>query len=143
MRVFASPGYLKAHGTPRHPRELTQHRCMVMTGQSAPLSWTFQQRGKPLTVKVQGHVAVNSFGLLGQLVAAGHGIARLPDYMAAELEETRGLRSILDGFSPPAMPWHVVYPSSRHLSPKVRALVEVLERHFSQMRKPRQTSACR
>jgi DNA-binding transcriptional LysR family regulator len=139
--VFASPDYLKSRGTPRHPRDLTQHRCMVMTGQTAPLSWTFQQRGKPLTVKVHGHVAANSFSLLGELVAAGHGIARLPDYMAAELEETRAARSILDTFLPPAMPWHVVYPSSRNLSPKVRALVEVLERHFSQMRKPRQAGA--
>jgi DNA-binding transcriptional LysR family regulator len=131
LRVYASASYLKARGTPRHPRELTAHTCMVMTGQSAPLSWTFQQRGKPLTVKVHAHVEANSFALLGELVAAGHGIARLPEYMATKLQETHDLRSILDKFSPPATAWHVVYPSSRNLSPKVRALVEVLERHFS------------
>ena len=111
---------------------------MVMTGQSAPLTWTFQQRGKPLSVKVNGHVEANSFTLLAELTAAGHGIARLPDYMAAELIETHGLCSILDSFAPPPMPWHVVYPSSRNLSPKVRALVDILERRFAQMRKPRQ-----
>ena len=89
------------------------------------------QRGKPLTVKVNAHVEANSFALLGELVAAGHGIARLPEYMATKLQETHDLRGILGKFSPPATAWHVVYPSSRNLSPKVRALVEVLERHFS------------
>ena len=95
------------------------------------MSWTFQQRGKPLTVKVHAHVEANSFALLGERVAAGHGIARLPEYRATKLQETHDLRSILDKFSAPATAWHVVYPSSRNLSPKVRALVEVLERHFS------------
>jgi DNA-binding transcriptional LysR family regulator len=143
MRVYASPRYLKARGTPRHPRDLTQHACMVMTGQSAPLSWTFQRRGKPFTVKVRAHTEANSFGLLGELVAAGHGIARLPEYMAVELEKKHGVHSLLDAFSPPPMPWHAVYPSSRNLSPKVRALVDVLERHFAQMRKPRQAGTKR
>jgi DNA-binding transcriptional LysR family regulator len=140
MRVYASPSYLKARGTPRHPRELADHVCMVMTGQSAPLMWTFQQRGKPLPVKVNGHVEANSFTLLGELTAAGHGIARLPDYMAAELLEGRRVCSILDTFAPPPLAWHVVYPSSRNLSPKVRTLVEILERRFAQMRNPRQAA---
>ena len=141
LRVYASRDYLKRRGTPRHPRELAEHTCMVMTGQSSPLTWTFQHRGKPLPVKVRAHVEANSFKLLAELVAAGHGIARLPDYMAAEPLEADGLRSILDGFAQPPMPWHVLYPSSRNLSPKVRALVELLERHFAQMRKPRQAGA--
>lgn len=141
LRLYASRSYLETRGAPRHPRDLAQHTCMVMTGQSAPLSWSFQQRGKPLSVKVRAHVGANSFTVLGELVAAGHGIARMPDYMAAELIETRGVCSVLDAFAPPPMPWHAVYPSSRNLSPKVRVLVEVLERHFSQLRKPRTNSA--
>jgi DNA-binding transcriptional LysR family regulator len=116
---------------------------MVMTGQSAPRTWEFQHRGKPLVVKVRAQVEINSFALLAELVSAGHGIARLPDYLAEGSADSRNLRSILDDFAPAAMPWHVVYPSSRNLSPKVRALVEVLERHFSQMRKPRQAGAQR
>lgn len=141
LRVYASLDYLKRRGIPRHPRELAEHTCMVMTGQSSPLTWTFQHRGKPLPVKVRPHVAANSFKLLAELVAAGHGVARLPNYMAAEPPEAHGLRSVLDSFALPPMPWHVLYPSSRNLSPKVRALVELVERHFAQMRKPHQAAA--
>jgi DNA-binding transcriptional LysR family regulator len=60
---------------------------MIMTGQATPLMWTFEHRGKPLSIKVRAHVEANSFVVLGELVARGHGIARLPDYMAADLAE--------------------------------------------------------
>jgi DNA-binding transcriptional LysR family regulator len=133
LRIYGSERYLSEHGTPKHPRDLVNHRCMVMTGQSAPLAWKFQQRGKPLSIKLRPYVEANSFVLLGELVARGHGIARLPDYMAGELAKTHALRSILDSFAPPPMPWHAVYPSSRNLSPKVRALVDLLELRFSRM----------
>lgn len=133
MRLYASAAYLKRYGTPRHPRELAEHRCMVMTGQSSPLSWAFAQRGKRIAIKVKPYVEANSFTLLAELVAAGHGIARLPDYMAAQHELVR----VLDELAPPPMAWHAVYPSSRHLSPKVRTLVELLERHFSKLSKAR------
>jgi DNA-binding transcriptional LysR family regulator len=38
---------------------------------------------------------------------------------------------LLDAFAPDPMPWHVVYPSSRNLSPKVRAFIELLEAHLA------------
>jgi DNA-binding transcriptional LysR family regulator len=141
LRVYASEQYTREHGTPKHPRDLVNHRCMVMTGQSTPLMWTFEQRGKPLSIKVRSHVEANSFVVLGELVARGHGIARLPDYMAADLaEKAPDVRSILDAFAPAPLPWHVVYPSSRHLSPKVRALVELIELRFSRWSNPGRAS---
>lgn len=66
------------------------------------------------------------------------GIARLPDDVVAELLEGRRVCSIWDTFTPPPLAWHMVYASSRNLSPKVRTLVEILERRFAQMRNPRQ-----
>jgi DNA-binding transcriptional LysR family regulator len=137
LRVFASDQYLRERGTPKHPSELVDHRCMVMTGQGSPLVWAFQHRGRPLSIKVRPYVEANSFALLAELVARGHGIARLPDYLAAELAGAQALRGILDTFAPPRLPWHVVYPSSRNLSPKVRALVELFELRFAEMSGPR------
>ena len=140
FRAYASPSYLARRGTPRHPRELGKHDCLVMSAQSTPLTWSFQHRGKALPIKVRAYAEANSFTLLRDLAAAGHGIARLPDYLASQLpqsDEPRELRELLSGFAPPPMPWHVVYPSSRHLSPKVRAFVDLLELRLSQIRKPR------
>lgn len=141
FRVYASPVYLARRGTARHPRELGEHDCLVMSAQRTPLTWSFQHRGKALPVKVRPYAEANSFTLLRDLAAAGHGIARLPDYLASQLPpsaEPPELRELLRPFAPPPMPWHVVYPSSRHLSPKVRALVELLELRLPEIHKPRQ-----
>ena len=102
-----------------------------MSSQSAPSDWTFQRAGKPLHVKVVGRSQVNSFVLLRELSIAGHGITRLPSYMASASVKAGLLRSVLDSFAPPPGPWHAVYPSSRNLSPKVRAFIELLDTHFN------------
>lgn len=134
FRVYASPIYLARRGTPRHPRELGEHDCLVMSAQRTPLTWSFQHHGKALPIKVRAHAEANSFILLRELAAAGHGVARLPDYLASQKPQSDELRELLSAFAPPPMPWHVVYPSSRHLSPKVRALVDLLELRLSQIR---------
>lgn len=129
LRVYASPSYLAKRRAPRHPRELGEHQCLIMTAQRTPLVWSFERRGKLLPIKVRAYAEANSFIVLRELVVAGHGIARLPEHIAAQAAPGQ-LCELLSSFSPAPLPWHVVYPSSRHLSPKVRALVQLLERHF-------------
>jgi DNA-binding transcriptional LysR family regulator len=141
FRVYASPNYLARRGTPQHPRELAEHDCLVMSAQRTPLTWSFQHRGKTLPLKVRAHAEANSFTLLRELAAAGHGVARLPDYLASQKDERGELRELLRAFAPPPMPWHVVYPSSRHLSTKVRALVELLELRLPQIHQPGRAGA--
>jgi DNA-binding transcriptional LysR family regulator len=131
LHVFASPAYLKARGTPQHPQELSGHDCLIMSAQSTPTAWTFKDKRKPITVKVRVRSEANSFMLLRELAVAGHGLVRLPRYLAAEALARGELVSVLGRFLPDAMPWHAVYPSARNLSPKVRALVALLERHFA------------
>lgn len=133
LHVFASPKYLKARGTPKHPRELAQHDCLIMSAQSAPGVWTFKDKKKAVTVKVGGRSEANSFMLLRELAIAGHGFVRLPRYLAAEALRRGELVSVLTRYLPDAMPWHAVFPSARNLSPKVRALVELLETRFASL----------
>jgi len=130
MRVCASPDYLRRRGTPRHPRELAEHDCLVMSAQTTPTVWPFREKRKSMPVKVRAHAEANSFLLLRDLAASGHGVARLPDYFAVPVASRGKLVSLLDAFLPEPTPWHVVYPSARNLSPKVRTLVELLERRF-------------
>ncbi|MFZ5892641.1 MAG: LysR substrate-binding domain-containing protein [Myxococcota bacterium] len=130
LRVYGSPSYFARRGVPRHPRELAEHDCLLMSSQSAPADWSFQHAGRAFHVKVNGRSQVNSFMLLRELSIAGHGITRLPCYMAGDAVKAGLLRCVLDSFAPPPGPWHAVYPSSRNLSPKVRAFIELLEAHF-------------
>jgi DNA-binding transcriptional LysR family regulator len=135
LRLYASPEYLRRRGTPRRPRDLVRHDCLVMTNHLEPETWSFRRKSgsKPesITVDVEPRIAVNSFRVLRALAIAGQGITRLPDHLGAEAVRDGTLRSLLDGHAPPPAYWHAVYPSARHQSSKVRGFIEVLEAAFA------------
>ena len=132
LRVYASPGYLKARGTPRKPRDLAEHDCLVMTGQSQPTLWPFSVARKPVSIAVKVRAQANSFVVIRELASAGLGVARLPEKIAQPAVEAGTLRPLLDSFIHDSKGGglHAVYPSARHLSPKVRALLDLLEELF-------------
>ena len=128
MRLFASGEYLRRRGEPKRPEELAEHDCLVMSSQSSARVWSFRNNRKLVEVKVRARAVANSFIVLRHLTAAGHGIARMPEYLGSmPMPGTNKVRTVLDAFAPPPKPMHVVYPSARHLSPKVRALIDLLE----------------
>jgi len=129
--VYASPGYLKRAGTPQRPRDLAEHRCLVMPGSSSSSAWSFRSGRKALAISIEPHMAVNSFAVLCDLAVAGIGIARLPAPYAARAVAARELRELLRPFAEPARAPFVVYPSARHVSPAVRAMVDVLAERFA------------
>lgn len=77
-------------------------------------------------------MAVNSFTLLRELAIAGLGIARLPQFVAAPALADGSLRAILRGYAL-AQSFHALYPSSRHLSPRVRTFLDVLDAEFARV----------
>lgn len=127
LRYYASPAYLKTRGTPRRPRDLERHDCLVMSGRREPSAWTFSTAGRASVVKVKPRAHANSFVVLGEFAKAGLGIAMLPTSVAAGWLATGALREVLAPFAPPSAPFNAVYPSARHLSAKVRALLDLMD----------------
>jgi DNA-binding transcriptional LysR family regulator len=132
FRIYASDAYLRRRGTPKRPEDLTSHDCLVMTSHHEPAVWQFREGKHNLRVRVTPRAEANSFVLLRDLAAAGLGLARLPDYIVGR--HNAALRVLLEDFAPVPVAWHAVYPSGRHLSAKVRALVSLLEEHFARGR---------
>jgi DNA-binding transcriptional LysR family regulator len=58
--------------------------------------------------------------------AAAMGLVQVPDYMAADAIAAGGLVEVLKGFRPPPLPIALVYPSARRVTPRLKALLEVL-----------------
>ena len=70
--VCASPAYLAAHGTPRHPDDLAAHDCIVMRfGQDLYAEWPFSIEGEPRRVTVRGRRVVNDGALVRAWCVAG------------------------------------------------------------------------
>ena len=120
--VCASPDYLAAHGVPYALSELEQHNCL----QGTLDYWRFEEKGKPRHIRVEGNLRCNSGWSLVDAALKGIGIVQLPDYyVQAELEAGR-LVPILDKYRAPDDGIWAIYPHNRHLSPKVRLLLEHL-----------------
>ncbi|WP_375057335.1 LysR family transcriptional regulator [Zobellella sp. DQSA1] len=120
--LCASPTYLAAHGTPATLADLSRHRCLAGTLEH----WRFVEDGKPRPFRLGSSWHCNSGLALKDAALKGLGIVQLPDYyVQAELAQGR-LLSLLDQYRLPDDGVWVVYPHNRHLSPKVRLLVDFL-----------------
>ena len=128
----ASPAYLAAHGEPTHPGDLLRHRCLEYAYVPAANVWTFEGRdGQRHPVRVSSWVRANNGRMLTALAVEGLGVVLEPDIIVAPEIRAGRLRALLPQFAPPRTPIAAVYPSRRHLSPKVRAFVDFLASRFA------------
>ena len=85
-------------------------------------------------MRIAGPVHANNGRFLEALAVEGVGIAYEPDFIVGPDVRAGRLVPILRAFAPPAAAIHVVYPSRRHLSAKVRAFTDFLAERFAQPR---------
>lgn len=120
--VCASPAYLGTHGVPYALSELNQHNCLQGTFDY----WRFQENQQPRHVHVSGNIRCNSGWSLVDAALKGIGIIQLPDYYVHGALESGELVKVLDNFRAPDDGIWAVYPNNRHVSPKVRLLLDHL-----------------
>jgi DNA-binding transcriptional LysR family regulator len=133
LRCFASREYLRGHGTPRAPRDLRRHECVLFAPLAPRGRWTFRSRGHAMEVPVRGRLVVNSIPLAMQAAARGLGIARLPGALVMEGLAANQLVEVLAAYAPPPRPVYAVYPSGGGISPAARAFVEIARRHLERL----------
>ena len=123
----ASPAYLEKYGIPHSLSELNKHSCLLGTRDY----WHFSVAGKEKNIRVTGNLRCNSgFGLVDAALK-GLGIIQLPDYYIKEHLINGSLITLLDTYKAPDEGIWAIYPQNRHLSPKIRLLVEYLLTHLS------------
>jgi DNA-binding transcriptional LysR family regulator len=122
--LVASPAYASAHGVPSVLDELIHHQAIMFSADAGQdVVWPFLD-GK--SVPVKGCLRVNSYEQVFQAVLAGAGIARLPKFLCEQALHDRRLVPVLADCESQPLRLHVVYPSRRQLSLKVRAFVDIL-----------------
>jgi DNA-binding transcriptional LysR family regulator len=134
--VCAAPAYLEKHGTPHSLSELSQHNCLLGTRDY----WHFIEDGKidsgkntdkEKNLRVSGSVQYNSGHSLVDAALKGLGIVQLPDYYVQKYLASGELISLLDDYREPEESIWAIYPHNRHLSPKIRLLVDYLSEHLA------------
>lgn len=122
--ICASPGFLKAHGVPKSPRDLSDLRSFVFSTERSPPSWLFEYRGKPLSVRPRASLLVNSSEAAIDAALNGACITRVLSYMVADHVQAGRLRLVLEEFEAEPLPIHVVYREGRRAPARVRSFVD-------------------
>lgn len=130
--LCAAPGYLRRHGTPRTPQELSQHNCLLLfDGQRRRDSWALSDgSGGTLEVQVSGRLESTLGELLRDAAIAGEGIGMFSYWHVADDLRGGGLQMVLPEHPPPATAIHAVTPQRRLVPQRVRAFVDFLEAEF-------------
>jgi DNA-binding transcriptional LysR family regulator len=133
--VVASPGYLKSRGEPKRPQDIAAHDTIQFGANSVSADWRFVESGTEIRLNYAPRLSTNSADAAIQYAEAGGGLTRVLAYQAADAIKRGRLKVVLAKFSPPPLPIHIVYPTSRLLSAKVRTfidlVVEISDWHFS------------
>lgn len=130
--ICATPAYLERRGTPQDLDELADHDTIVFLSADKPRPWQFQRGGEPLQITHPGRLNLDSSEAMRTAALAGFGLVNLPTYILGEdLHQGRLVEVLRDWRAAPDA-IRLVYPSRRHLSPRVRAFIDLLTERWGQ-----------
>ncbi|NHV24886.1 LysR family transcriptional regulator [Burkholderia sp. D-99] len=126
----AAPAYLERYGTPRSPDELPDHVAVgyVSSRTGRELDWEYadMDSGELHAVKMRSVVSVNSSQAYLACCLAGLGLIQVPREGLAPLLADGSLVEVLPEWNAEPLPVSVVFPTGRHLAPRVRIFVDWL-----------------
>jgi DNA-binding transcriptional LysR family regulator len=130
MVLCASPGYLKKHGTPKTPEDLTRHNCLGYTYSPRPDQWRFDGPAGQIAIRVNGNLQANNGDILRDAAIADEGIVIQPTFIVGDKLCAGTLVPLLMDWKVPDIAVYAVYPENRHVAAKVRSFVDFLVKRF-------------
>jgi DNA-binding transcriptional LysR family regulator len=124
--VVASSGYLQQRGEPNTPEAVASHETIQFGAMTAAPDWRFVEDGREIRVACTPRFTTNSADAAIQYAEQGGGLTRVLAYQAADAIKGGRLRVVLAQFEQPPLPIHIVYPTSRLLSAKVRTFIDLV-----------------
>ncbi|WP_142850427.1 LysR family transcriptional regulator [Telmatospirillum sp. J64-1] len=126
--LCAAPSYFEKHGKPKTPADLKALTSVRFSLSGHADIWTFNKDGRTEKVAVEARYSVSSSLAVRDALRAGFGVSLIPSpYVEDDLKEGR-LQPALEDWSTVETTLYAVYPSRQHLAPKLRALLDFLER---------------
>jgi DNA-binding transcriptional LysR family regulator len=127
MVVCASPTYLKQHGTPQTPDDLTQHEILNYSYLSTGDNWSFTHKnGDEITIRVHPQVHATNGDILKLLALTNGGVICQPNFILEKELDNGSLIHLLKDWSMDPFSLYALYLSRKHLSAKVRAFIDYM-----------------
>jgi DNA-binding transcriptional LysR family regulator len=124
--VVASSDYLGQRGEPDTPEAIASHETIQFGAVTASPDWRFVEDGREIRVACTPRFTTNSADAAIQYAEQGGGLTRVLAYQAAQAITAGRLKIVLAKFEQPPLPIHLVYPTSRLLSAKVRTFIDLV-----------------
>lgn len=130
--LVAAPSYLARRGTPRTPRELAHHDCLLLsTAGSANDAWRLIDRaGRERTVRVASRFESSLGEVVRDAAVAGLGIAWHSEWLVCDDLRAGRLTRVLPGYALPTSGIYAVTPPRRLMPGRVRAFMAFLVEQF-------------
>ncbi len=135
----ATPKYLKQHGTPRHPADLSKFDCLTLSSDASQTrGWAFcspAPEGGPAQVshlKPGGPLDCSDGQVLHAWCLAGYGIAWRSTWEVESEIASGALVEVLADFAAPPNGIYAVFPQRKHLPLRVRLWIDFLKHHYGQ-----------
>ncbi|RFO95840.1 LysR family transcriptional regulator [Rhodoferax lacus] len=126
--LCASPGYLRRHGKPKHPSELTAHAVLSYSLLASGDQWSFEGPEGPVVVTVKPVLRTNSGDTCIAAARKHKGVVLQPSFMVNADLQSGALVELMPDYRAITFDIFAVYPTRQYVSPKVRALIDFLAR---------------
>lgn len=130
LLLCASPEYLRRHGAPAHPAEISQHAVFSYTLLSMGEQWVFEGPQGPVSVKIAPRLRSNSGDTCCAAALQHQGIVLQPSFMVSGHLRSGALVEVLPGYRSIELGVYAVYASRKHVAPKLRVLIDYLAEAF-------------
>ena len=126
--IVGSPGYVRQAGEPLEPEDLASHACLIyrVPATCKLQLWPLQRGGRDVDLDLVPSMVMNTLDPQISLAEAGLGLACVPDITIRSQLAEGTLVSVLDAFMPSRTALRILWPTSRHLQPKLRVFVDFL-----------------
>ncbi|PQJ84130.1 MULTISPECIES: LysR family transcriptional regulator [Aliivibrio] len=129
--VIASPDYLKKHGSPKHPKDLSNHKTISYSYVKQGAVWDFIDKdNQPFAVPIQSQIITNNSFMEVSLCVEGEGITRIPRFHLRNELETGQLVELFADYPKIIIDVFMVYPSRKNMSGKVRCFLDFITEHL-------------
>ena len=124
--ICASPDYLRTHGEPQTLADVRAHRCIVGSLKGPPVVWFVNVGGAEKRFSPPATHRLSDGEAMVDAAVGGLGLAQLPVSLVRGPIANGSLRPVLQTFSAVGVDVHAVWPRQRHLSPRVRYVIDQL-----------------